>query len=78
MAESDEVWSPPDAQDILIANIPENAQWYEVRTKLKTLSYTIDRFDDALKDSKTLKWVFKAELFYCCKIDGKLAATKIL
>lgn len=74
---SDAGWSSPDAQDILVANIPDNAQWYEVRTRLKTLSYTVDRYDDALKDAKALKRIFRAELFYCCKDSGTLSATRI-
>lgn len=77
MAESDPGWNPPNAQEILKANIPDNAQWYEVRTRLKTLSYTVDRFDDALKDTRALERVFKAELFYCGKMGGELTATKI-
>jgi hypothetical protein len=77
MTEPDATWNPPDAQEILIANIPDDAQWYEVRTKLKVLSYTLDRYDAPLTDAKALGRIFSAELFYCCKQSGKLTATRI-
>ena len=44
---------------------------------LKTLSYEVDRYDDALKDAKALKRVFKAALFYCSKEGGRLEAQRV-
>ena len=70
-------WHPPNAQELLEASIPNDSQWYEVRMPLKTLSYTIDRYDDALMDAKALRRIFKAELYYCSKENGKLTAEKV-
>jgi hypothetical protein len=70
-------WHPPNAQELLEASIPDGSSWYEVRMPLKTISYTVDRFDSALQDAKALKRVFKAELFYCCKENGKLEAQRV-
>ena len=36
-------WNPPNARELLEANIPDGSQWYEVRMKIKVLSYTVDR-----------------------------------
>lgn len=71
-------WSPPkEVQDLLIVNIPDGTQWYECRMALKVLSYPVDKYDSALKDAKALKRVFKAELFYCSKENGKLEAQRV-
>ena len=66
-------WHPPDEQDILIANIPDNSSWYELRgLPLRTLSYPIEDWDSALSDTKAFQHVFKkAALFHCYKdADG--------
>ena len=52
MAQEAAGWCPPNAQELLEASIPDGSQWYEVRTSWETLSYEVDRYDDALKDAK--------------------------
>ncbi len=70
-------WCPPNAQDILIANIPDGNHWYENRLPMyRVISYTVDRYDDALQDARALK-IFKAELHYCSKEGGVLTAEQI-
>jgi len=49
MAQEAAGWCPPNAQELLEASIPDGSQWYEVRTSLKTLSYTVDRYDGCLE-----------------------------
>ena len=77
MAEDSAGWHPPNAQDILIANIPDGSHWYECRLPLRrTISYTVDRYDDALQDARALK-IFKPALFYCHKGEDGLHAEQI-
>ena len=77
MAEEAAGWHPPNAEELLEGSIPNGSQWYECRTKLKVLSYTVDRYDDALKDAKALKRIFKAKLYYCHKGEDGLHAEQI-
>jgi hypothetical protein len=77
MAQEAAGWHPPNAQELLEQSIPDGLQWYELRLPLKTLSYTIDRWDDALKDAKALGRVFKGELYHCHKEDGRLEAQRV-
>jgi len=68
---------PSQRSGILEASIPDGSQWYEVRMPLKTLSYTVERWEDALQDAKALGPVFKGELYYCHKEDGRLEAQRV-
>lgn len=78
MAQEAAGWSPPDAQEILMANIPDGHAWYELRLPLKTLSYAVERWDEALGDAKAFKRVFKrSALFYCHKANGVLSAEEV-
>ena len=67
MATLEEGWCPPNAQELLEASISVGSNWYELRLPLRTISYTVDRFDDALKDAKALERIFKGRLYLCFK-----------
>ena len=70
-------WNPPNARELLEANIPDGSQWYECRLPMhRVISYTVDRYDDALQDARALK-IFKAELYYCFKGEDGLHAEQI-
>ncbi len=78
MGEEAQDWCPPkEVQDLLIVNIPDGSQWYELRMKIKVLSYTVDRYDDALRDAKAFKRIFDCALFYCVKENGVLSAEQV-
>ena len=77
MANESAGWHPPNTQEILETGIPDGSQWYELRLPLKTLSYTVERWEDALQDAKALGPVFKGELYYCHKEDGRLEAQRV-
>jgi len=63
MAETAVEWHPPNEQDILVANIPDNSSWYEIRgLPLRVLSYSIEDWDGALNDTRAFQHVFKKGL----------------
>ena len=78
MATPDEGWNPPNARELLEANIVDGSSWYELRLPLKTLSYSIDQWDEAIGDAKAFKRVFKrSALLFCHKTNGALTAEEI-
>jgi hypothetical protein len=52
MAQEAAGWHPPNAQELIEASIPDGATWYELRLPLKTLSYSVDRWDEAIENLK--------------------------
>jgi len=64
MAKPISKWLPPDVHSILVENIPEGAQWYEVRNPWQYKSYTINEYDRALRTVRTLKKSMRSIAMY--------------
>jgi hypothetical protein len=47
MTEKAAGWCSPNALDILVNNIPDGSSWHELRLPLRTLSYPIEKWDEA-------------------------------
>lgn len=71
MSASIRKWIPPNLHELLVDAMQEDAEWYEVRTKLSCISYEVGEYDKALKDTKLLKMVFPNVGMYYCWIETK-------